>query len=42
MRVCDAKMPRRTIRLGAAGVVLKEKATELRLEAITKVYAGEV
>jgi two-component system, NarL family, nitrate/nitrite response regulator NarL len=40
--VRDVEMHRRAVRLGAVGLVLKEKAAEVLLEAIAKVYAGEV
>ena len=38
----DVEQHRRAVRLGAVGLVLKEKAAEVLLEAIAKVYAGEV
>jgi DNA-binding NarL/FixJ family response regulator len=40
--VRDTEMYRRAVRLGAAGLVLKEKAAEVLLKAIAKVHAGEV
>ncbi|MGH8068024.1 MAG: response regulator [Candidatus Entotheonellia bacterium] len=40
--VRDVEMHRRAVRLGAVGLVLKERAAEVLLEAIAKVYAGEV
>jgi two-component system nitrate/nitrite response regulator NarL len=38
----DVEMHRRAVRLGAVGIVRKERAAEVLLEAIAKVYAGEV
>ena len=38
----DVVTHRRAIRLGAVGLVLKDKAAEVLLQAIAKVYAGEV
>lgn len=38
----DPEQHRRAVRLGARGVVLKEEAAQVLLEAIRKVYAGEV
>jgi two-component system, NarL family, nitrate/nitrite response regulator NarL len=38
----DVEMHRRAVRLGAAGLVLKEKAAEVLIQAITKVHAGEI
>jgi two-component system, NarL family, nitrate/nitrite response regulator NarL len=38
----DVDMHRRAVRLGAMGLVLKERAAEVLLEAIAKVHAGEV
>jgi two-component system, NarL family, nitrate/nitrite response regulator NarL len=40
--VRDVDMHRRAVRLGAMGLVLKERAAEVLLEAIAKVHAGEV
>ena len=40
--VRDLDMHRRAVRLGAMGLVRKEKAAEALLEAIVKVHAGEV
>jgi two-component system, NarL family, nitrate/nitrite response regulator NarL len=40
--VRDVEMHRRAVRLGAVGIVRKEKAAEVLLEAIAKVHAGEV
>jgi two-component system nitrate/nitrite response regulator NarL len=40
--VRDVEMHRRAVRLGAVGLVLKEKAADVLLKAIAKVYAGEV
>jgi two-component system, NarL family, nitrate/nitrite response regulator NarL len=40
--VRDAQMHRRAVRLGAVGIVPKERAPEVLLEAIAKVAAGEV
>ena len=40
--VRDVDMHCRAIRLGAVGLVLKERAAEVLLEAIAKVHAGEV
>lgn len=37
----DAEAHRRAIRLGAVGLVLKEKASEVLIKAIEKVHAGE-
>lgn len=37
----DANLHQRAIRLGARGLVLKEKAAETLLQAIVKVHAGE-
>jgi DNA-binding NarL/FixJ family response regulator len=38
----DVEMHRRAVRLGAVGLVLKDKAAEVLMQAITKVYAGEI
>jgi len=38
----DAQEYRRAVRLGALGLVLKEQAAEVLVQAIKKVYAGEV
>lgn len=40
--VRDVESHRRAVRLGAVGLVLKDKAAEVLLQAITKVDAGEV
>jgi DNA-binding NarL/FixJ family response regulator len=40
--VRDEEMHRRAVRLGAVGLVLKERAPEVLLEAIAKVAAGEL
>jgi len=40
--VRDAQMHRRAVRLGAVGLVPKERAPEVLLEAIAKVAAGQV
>jgi two-component system, NarL family, nitrate/nitrite response regulator NarL len=40
--VRDDQMHRRAVRLGAVGLVLKERAPEVLLEAIAKVTAGQV
>jgi two-component system, NarL family, nitrate/nitrite response regulator NarL len=40
--VLDSEAHTRAMRLGAVGVVLKEKAPEVLIKAIEKVYAGEV
>jgi two-component system nitrate/nitrite response regulator NarL len=40
--VRDVQMHRRAVHLGAVGLVLKERAPEVLLEAIAKVAAGEV
>jgi DNA-binding NarL/FixJ family response regulator len=40
--VRDVEMHRRAIRLGALGLVLKEEAVTVLLEAIAKVSAGEI
>jgi two-component system nitrate/nitrite response regulator NarL len=40
--VHDVEMHRRAVRLGAVGLVHKEESTGRLLEAIAKVYAGEV
>lgn len=40
--VRDAELHRRAVRLGAIGLVLKEKAAEVLLKAIERVHAGEV
>lgn len=40
--VRDVEMHRRAIRLGAVGLVLKEEAAAVLIEAIAKVSAGEV
>jgi two-component system, NarL family, nitrate/nitrite response regulator NarL len=40
--VRDVEMHRRAVRLGAVGIVRKERAAEVLIEAIAKVYAGEV
>jgi DNA-binding NarL/FixJ family response regulator len=40
--VSDLDMHRRAVRLGAMGLVHKEKAPEALLDAIVKVHAGEV
>jgi two-component system, NarL family, nitrate/nitrite response regulator NarL len=40
--VRDVDMHRRAVRLGAMGLVRKERAAEVLLEAIVKVHAGEV
>jgi DNA-binding NarL/FixJ family response regulator len=37
----DPKLQRRALQLGAMGIVLKDKAPEILLNAIEKVYAGE-
>jgi two-component system, NarL family, nitrate/nitrite response regulator NarL len=39
--VRDVEIHRRAVRLGAMGLVLKDKAPEVLLQAIAKVYAGE-
>jgi len=38
----DLEMHRRAMQLGAMGLVTKDKAAEMLLKAITKVYAGEI
>jgi len=38
----DSEVHRRAIRLGASGVVVKDRAGELLVKAIRRVYAGEV
>jgi len=38
----DANIHRRAMKLGAAGVVVKDQAAEVLIKAITKVCAGEV
>ena len=38
----DSESHRRAVRLGAMGLVRKEQASEVLLQAITKVHAGEV
>jgi DNA-binding NarL/FixJ family response regulator len=40
--VRDVRMHRQAVRLGAVGLVLKERAPEVLIEAIAKVAAGEV
>ena len=40
--VLDSEAHTRAMRLGAVGVVLKEKAPEVLIKAIVKVHAGEV
>ncbi len=40
--VPDVNLHRRTVRLGAMGVVLKESAAEVLLKAIDRVHRGEV
>jgi two-component system, NarL family, nitrate/nitrite response regulator NarL len=40
--VRDVQMHRQAVRLGAVGLVLKERAPEVLLEAIAKVAAGEI
>jgi two-component system nitrate/nitrite response regulator NarL len=40
--VRDPELHRRAVRLGAMGLVLKEEAAEVLLQAIEKVHAGEV
>jgi DNA-binding NarL/FixJ family response regulator len=40
--VRDVEMHRRAVRLGAVGIVGKERAAAVLLEAIAKVHAGEV
>ena len=40
--VYDAELHRRAVRLGAVGLVLKDKAAEVLIKAIEKVHAGEV
>jgi two-component system nitrate/nitrite response regulator NarL len=40
--VCDPELHRRAVYLGAMGLVLKEKAVAVLLQAIEKVRAGEV
>jgi DNA-binding NarL/FixJ family response regulator len=40
--VRDAELHQSAVRLGAMGVVLKSKAAEVLIKAISKVYAGEV
>jgi len=40
--VRDVRMHRQAVRLGAAGLVLKERAPEVLLEAIARVATGEV
>jgi DNA-binding NarL/FixJ family response regulator len=37
----DAELHRRAVRLGAVGLVLKDRAADILLEAISKVHAGE-
>jgi DNA-binding NarL/FixJ family response regulator len=38
----DPEIHRRAVRLGAMGIVTKDKSTEVLLQAIAKVHAGEV
>ena len=38
----DLELHRQAVRLGALGLVFKDKATEVLLQAIAKVQAGEV
>jgi two-component system, NarL family, nitrate/nitrite response regulator NarL len=38
----DPEMQRRAVRLGARGLVTKDRPTEVLLQAIAKVHAGEV
>jgi two-component system nitrate/nitrite response regulator NarL len=38
----DPEMHRRAVRLGAMGLVTKDRPTEVLLQAIAKVHAGEV
>jgi two-component system, NarL family, nitrate/nitrite response regulator NarL len=40
--VLDPDLHRQAVRLGAVGLVLKERAAEVLLQAIEKVHAGEV
>src|SRR5258708_5750508 len=40
--VRDPEAHRRAVRLGAMGLVIKDKAAEVLIKAIEKVYAGEV
>jgi len=40
--VRDPELHRQAVRLGAMGLVLKEKAADMLLQAIEKVHAGEV
>jgi DNA-binding NarL/FixJ family response regulator len=40
--VSDREVHHRAVRLGAMGVVLKDQAAEVLVEAITRVHAGEV
>jgi DNA-binding NarL/FixJ family response regulator len=40
--VLDPALHRRAVRLGAVGLVLKERAAEVLMQAIEKVHAGEV
>ena len=40
--VRDPELHRRAVRLGSMGLVLKEKAADVLLQAIEKVHAGEV
>ena len=40
--VRDLELHRQAVRLGALGLVVKDKATEVLLQAIAKVHAGEV
>jgi DNA-binding NarL/FixJ family response regulator len=40
--VRDPELHRRAVRLGSMGLVLKEEAAEVLLQAIEKVHAGEV
>src|SRR5262249_22823457 len=40
--VRDPEQHRQAVRLGAVGLVLKERSTEILLKAIEKVHAGEV
>ena len=39
--VLDPELHRRAVRMGAVGLVLKERAAEVLLQAIEKVHAGE-
>ena len=40
--VLDPDLHRRAVRMGAVGLVLKERAAEVLMQAIEKVHAGEV